>query len=74
MDKDDLLSKLDSLEMSGAKLVQPDNSLIMDNTRNRTKTGTGAPNYSGVATLTQTADAEEADSTDSADSKKFRFV
>ena len=74
MDKEKMLEKIYEVKLNDALLAQPDNSALMDNTRNRTKTGTGAPDYSGVATLTETADAEDAEETDSADSKKFRFV
>ncbi|RYP59602.1 hypothetical protein DL771_010835 [Monosporascus sp. 5C6A] len=54
-------------------LFQPNHSFDeINNTENRTETGTGADNYSGVATLTRTA--ASAEETDSNDAKKFRFI
>ncbi|KAI0836806.1 glycosyltransferase family 48 protein [Hypoxylon sp. FL0890] len=65
----------DSLKSLPIPLAQPVGQDI-DNTRNRTQTGTGMVGYSGVglASMTSTATAASTQSTDSSDSKKFRFV
>jgi 1,3-beta-glucan synthase len=53
-------------------LLQPDNWKDRDNTRGRNETGTGSPGYTGPGTASRTEST--AQSTDSTDSNKFRFL
>ncbi|KAI1099843.1 glycosyltransferase family 48 protein [Jackrogersella minutella] len=54
-------------------LAQPVDQDIND-TRNRTETGTGMPGYTGPGTASMTSTAASTQETDSSDSNKFRFV
>lgn len=72
----DTLNDLDS-KMPIEGLFQPNNGDLMNNTKNRTETGTGAPGYSGVALKTMTksaADSEATDDSSSNEKRGFRFV
>lgn len=67
----DSLEKLAS-DMALPGLFQPSGQNNND-TQNRTETGTAAPSYSGVG-VKATSTASDAESTDSSEKLKFRFL